>query len=269
MVLVALVHAKSGFLAGAAKTFPYLGNLLFNAGLGPITLVDARESRLVFASLPGTIQLGITMVAVVLGALLVTHLGRRTEPPARALSRLVILAVVLYMLPLILTTRARSPLFDRYLLPLLPLLAGMTMSRSVVVGGTRWVLAASAALLLFAVGVVGTRDYHRWNEARWDLCALAEESGGTPKTIDGGFEYSGWHNGIEAYFGNFRRAGNWRGWWVEDPVWVVGVRRRPGYEVVASRRVLLWLGLAEADLILSRRDHLTGSSDGRSPPTRR
>jgi 4-amino-4-deoxy-L-arabinose transferase-like glycosyltransferase len=254
VVVVALAQARFGFLTGAAKTFPYLGNILFNAGLGPITLVDAREGRLAFAGVPAYLQIGVTLFVAILGTVLVDRLVRREDRPDRPLTLFVFAAALLYIAVLFLTTRNLNYLFDRYLLPLLPLVAAVVVPKSLSVRPSHVWSPAIAILLLPGVGIVGTRDYHRWNEARWDLCATAERSGGTPKTIDGGFEYSGWHNGIEACFGTFRRAENWRGWWVEDPVWVVGVRPREGYEVVTSRRVPLWLGLAAVDLILSRRD---------------
>jgi hypothetical protein len=103
-----------------------------------------------------------------------------------------LLTAVIYLLPLL------SDLLDRYLMPVVPLLAAgiLSLSPPVPREGRRHGLLPAAVLIagFLVFSVCGTRDYLAWNRVRWQ--ALDELTNGEhvrPSHIDGGFEFNGYH----------------------------------------------------------------------------
>src|SRR5207244_2431330 len=83
------------------------------------------------------------------------------------------------------------PLFDRYLLPLLPMLAVILVppDRGERVGRRTWVAAALALFALAAYAIAGTHDYLAWNRARWEALGQLAGDGVAANRIDGGLEF--------------------------------------------------------------------------------
>jgi hypothetical protein len=89
-------------------------------------------------------------------------------------------------------------MFDRYLLPMIPLFAAGIASLSPPATGARtrlWLTGAFVLLLAFFLfSVCTTRDYLAWNRTRWEAADELMKSGGVkPSEINGGFEFIGYN----------------------------------------------------------------------------
>lgn len=82
------------------------------------------------------------------------------------------------------------PFYDRYLIVLLPLLAAGLMPRM-----RPSMLVAWSSVVVMAVGsVIGVHDHLAVNRSRWELLNdLTVAHNMDPSTIDGGYEWAGWH----------------------------------------------------------------------------
>jgi hypothetical protein len=89
-------------------------------------------------------------------------------------------------------------MYDRYLLPVIPLVAAGIASLSPPATAARthpWLPAAAALLAAFFLfSVCGTRDYLAWNRTRWEaLNDLMKSQALKPSEIDGGLEFDAYH----------------------------------------------------------------------------
>jgi hypothetical protein len=86
--------------------------------------------------------------------------------------------------------------FDRYLVPLVPLLLYLNADRLPHEGfGATIRKSAAAGLIIFTAvfAVLGTRDYLTWHRVLWEaLTELQQTAGVSAHDIDGGFDYNGW-----------------------------------------------------------------------------
>jgi hypothetical protein len=95
-----------------------------------------------------------------------------------------------------------------------------------------WIFVAIAS------SAAATHDYFAWNRARWDAIRAAEKLGATPDTLDGGFEYNGYHR----FERNPRdKVPGKSAWWVKDDQYVVAFIPVAGYEEIATFPVRRWL----------------------------
>ncbi|MCX5848620.1 MAG: hypothetical protein NTW65_04150 [Deltaproteobacteria bacterium] len=102
------------------------------------------------------------------------------------------IASLLY-LAIIITTR--NPFFDRYLLPAFAgLLLYLATSLPTPLFKINRICSITGALCLIFFSTLVTQDYFRWNEAKWTAANWAVAQGYSPLTIDGGFEWNGWHH---------------------------------------------------------------------------
>lgn len=259
---VALVQAKTGFLGDIEKSMPYLPNVAFNLGLGPMTLTDVyREGGAPPVIALATVQVALGVTFAALGGALTWLALRRFATALRsrhARYAFLAAAVVLYLGAAVLSTKDHAPLFDRYLVPMTAPLAVLLLAPRDADDDAplaRPVLATGAVLLagVAAFAVLGTRDHHRFNDARFDLADEGALRAGSTRRVDGGFEFNCWHDYDAARRGDFVPAAGWKGWLVQDPEYVVSSRERPGYEVVDRRPLHAVVGLTRWDLLLLRR----------------
>lgn len=239
---------------------PQIPNVLNYYGLGPLTL---RDTFLLNQNLPErTWVVDIFWFASSLfglfGALLIlTILVRRLPRYARHLSTLpsclfmvknglavnialpVALASGVCLYVLMLTVFGASAiedvlLFDRYLLPVYPLLMVLVWSlrpRSPAfrIEPVSLLLAALLMLLFGVMSVAASHDYLAWNRARWqalnDLMVVDRVS---PRRIDGGYEFNGWYN----YSANYRSDPKRSYWWVDSDEFIVASGKLDGYHEV-------------------------------------
>lgn len=258
---LALAQAKFGFLTGVTKSMPYLMNVLYDLGLGPLTLTDtAREGGPPPVDLPGLVQVGVGVGAAALGGALVCLLVRRTwgAVTERRSPQVVLVAgaLVLYAGAAILFSKPRAPLFDRYLVAL-ALPAALLLLRPspdpdsapVSRGRRMWAAVLVAVVALFSVA--GTWDYHRFNDARFRLGRRALELTGDTTRVDAGAEFNLFHNYQLSHTGQFEHPQWWKGW-LAYPEYVVATREREGFEVVDREPLFNLVGLHRWDLLLLR-----------------
>ncbi len=191
------------------KLMPLLGNILFDIGLGPVTLRDVsifkfshwpNASKILWivitvAGLVGAASLVALIVLVFLGLL---STNRNEE--YRAKNWIIIFmasACVLYFGLITITI-----LFDRYLIFLLPIL--MVIVVRILLETTTFhhiKIRLSSLSTIMAIGFIvfygffsvgATHDYLSWNQARWKaLDYLKKEAHISPFDIDGGLEFNG------------------------------------------------------------------------------
>ena len=164
-------------------------NLIYDFGLGPVTLLGAEQMPSVGDGVWWTLTvLGTLASFVAIGAILTAVWNRRRELGKWSHGILLGLVPVIYLPPLL----VRSPCFDRYLLPLLPPLAALLLmldrsSRRMWFSGRN--LGVAMLVVMGVYGVLGTRDYLEHHRARWTLLDELIEGGTDPEDIHGGFEF--------------------------------------------------------------------------------
>lgn len=222
-----------------------IGNVLVPSGIGPLTL--AHHNVWGLPAIPGGFWIVVNACALAAGALLVGAVslhGSRivSARPERKLGKLedteaaaffLLLTVTVYLLPLLATG-----FFDRYLIPVLPLVAAslaQLVPRRISVRSALLPSLSMACVLLFSVAA--TRDYLEWNRTRWRVLGELAQRGIGPERIDGGFEFNGWH----LYDPGYRPEPPRSWWWVHDDAYKVTFGPLPfgplpGYQVRAEYR---------------------------------
>jgi hypothetical protein len=200
------------FAAGSAilflilhKVFPQMDNIITKNGIGPITLHDIYLFKLPnVEALPAFFWILITVLAILGGSLLFFHIvirvihlyvnRREMKNSTDSIINIFILsACIIYFLPITITRP-----FDRWLIPLIPLLcAAIIVPRTANLTKKRFIAVALVSLILIVMAIfsiTGTRDYLSWNRVRWQaLQNLMEKESISPNEIDGGFEFNGWY----------------------------------------------------------------------------
>lgn len=270
---------------GTHRLFPFLSNIIHNAGVGPNTLTDGfflRADGYYVISRP--FWRGMTYVIVgvstLWGLVLVAAPSLRRAP--RMQRELAAFGVVFALLSLVAVVQAYGGFgFDRYALPFVfgaglvcaclatsdeASLARPKRLRDFIRtwSGVAFAIAC-APLAYFTVG--GVHDYFRWNDARWRLVENAMRSGIPSTSIDGGYEVNGWLSydvaALQATPERSRCIGECRCdvpddmnelWNCYDASYRLGMSTRDGYVEVTREVPSSWLGQAQA-IILSRRPH--------------
>lgn len=265
VTLVGLVVA--GLLLLSGMTFPPAGNILFQVGCGPPQLsvgpVTLRDMHVLCQSsaplLPRSVQIFTLVISCVAGVIVAAYVLNPILPrfgqslhefAAEKWQKLMLFSIIaVYLVPLLL-----GGMFDRYLIPLLPLVlaafADIRLTRS---ASNVRILAAVALLTLYGgFSVLATHDYLAWNRARWSAIAFLEEELLVESSeIDGGFEYNGWHN----YSPRYRMDDEKSWWWVHDDRYVISMHEAAGFEVVGSFETFAWIpGSSPSILVLHRVD---------------
>jgi len=254
-----------------AKAFhpqmPFLLNILYDTGLGPVTLDPTYYGPPATPVHPG-LWFAVTILTaigiVILGAILTLGVPaawtRRTPPAIRDLvlfSLMSVLAVTAF--EVIFSHREEGGIFDRHILTVaLPgLLLAAGLGRDTAIRGMRQAGAAPstarstarpgqgfpAALAVLAVlawfSVSATHDYMAWNRLRWQLGNDLLGQGVDPLTVSGGFEFNAWHN-----YDTFRARGNIRKvyyWWYDDLEYLITLEPQERYSVRRRLDYYSWL----------------------------
>jgi hypothetical protein len=269
-----------GALAVIEITFPP-GNILNDFGLGPLTLHDTFIQKTNLPEIPfgprvvWTIFLGlgigcaaILLYWIWLGLMRIVQelrsgeFNHSTGPIVFSL-----LAGGLFFLPI----GVAGTFFDRYLLPLLPLLMllifpltfnSASSSNSFSLKRTVLPLACVVLLILGPFTVSATHDYLAWNRVRWQaLNMLMQSNQVLPTAIDGGYEFNGWYlfdpNDVYAnsFGGSVQTTGAQKSWW-----WVVKDDYMMAFGPVSGFRELQryslprWLPMGPESLYLLRKN---------------
>jgi len=275
--------AATGGLGGVAyflylhegALMPYLPNLIYDFGLGALTLRDTlflgMQPPLVLGA---PFRLPLTVVATVTSAAVLACWARSLPSLRRAEAVVVALALALLFAGSLLHTHYY---FDRYLLPVIALSAAATAGAITELGKRRKPPRPDGAIgivALFAIvpmawfSVAGTHDYLEWNRVRYALLdELLTDERVQPQRIDGGVEFNAWHlaklsgrapTDAEVKVGADPSAKSW--WWVVDDEYVVSTRPLAGYELHSSRSYETWLVPGRGSIVMLHR------SDSVPPP---
>ncbi|RJO61250.1 hypothetical protein C4544_03345 [candidate division WS5 bacterium] len=239
---------------------PINGPVFFKGGIGPITLYDTFLLNLPHApTLPRWFWALVTIISLVGAGLVFTFVVRsamkvidsvwKRSNNSRAIPAFFICVAVLYFMPL-----AVLSFSDRYLIPLIPLLAGLIIWERNEAGARvpKYLPAIGVFVLgLFLVySIVGTRDYMQLNRVRWDaLRYLTEQENVKPSQIDGGFEFNAWYLYRTEDRGKPRKRA-----WVDDDEYIVALGDIPGYEIFKRYPFYHWMSMQEINVFILKRN---------------
>jgi hypothetical protein len=249
-----------------ARWMPYLkyGAMIHRDGLGPDGLLGARPPLL---PLGGRVALTVLAAGglVFLGAALARRLPRAPRRPAPGAAPVALVALVaLLQFAAIFPVSAHVLVnhwlsFDRYLLPLLPLVLALAL------WATRGLRLSPALLLLGLLplalfALAGTHDWLAHNRLRWQLGRELVARGVPLERIDAGMEWDGWF----LYEASRRQRLPPRTpggpFWTQviatatDSTYVVAFAPLPGYAALERREYPAWLRAEPAYLyVLQRR----------------
>ncbi len=243
-------------MISARKLLPLEDNTLNSTGLGPLLLrdtsilkqpdFDALPWGIIFSFTIGSLVGGSLMIMILLPKLTkwgITQLKsfpRIRIPPLQTPTALLLLSTAIYLVPVL----GMSGFFDRYLLPLIPLLLASLLA---VVNhdegdpGTSLIgerLAVGCVVCSTVFSFLGTHDYLSWNRSRWEvLNDLVEVQKISPESIDGGFEF----NGLHFYSPYQVKTPGKSWWWVKDDLYLVTFGPVEGYESIGKHSFNRWL----------------------------
>ncbi len=263
-IFVALV-ALLAYYRHAGKLFmmPLATNNLSLWGLGPLTLHDAIYLPAnPLPMLPHAFWLVVTGIGLA-GAIWLVY--RICSVGRQVFAELVfpmnwsyetrggvflLLVAAIYMAPIML-----SPFFDRYLIPMLPFLAGFLVAFNrqeySLPRVIRSSLAGALLIGLAVFSVCGTRDYLTWSRARWQaLDDLMAKDQVKPESIDGGFEFNGYY----LYSPVYRSVPGKSFWWVTDDAFMVTFNPIPGYSIVRDYQFTHWMPPYTGKIYVLKRD---------------
>lgn len=243
--LATFVHKK--------RVFPFLPNVVYNAGVGPVTFEEVYFGGEAAPGLGVVLGIGLEAVlglATVLWAPMIVR--RRAVPaPSAAIRRELAAFGALWAAgSLVLVLQAHQvQLFDRYLLPVT---TGLLLAVAASVGSPGLRKLGPAAALLVPLGwfsLAGVHDYFRWNDARWDAVRSLLSRGVDPGVVSGGWEVDGWlsfdsHEAGRKPSGCIGPCGcavSVSGWPCVDDSYRIAMHPVPGYEVLETRKVGSWL----------------------------
>jgi 4-amino-4-deoxy-L-arabinose transferase-like glycosyltransferase len=182
---------------------PLGGNILMDFGLGPPTLGGQRSHAprwfwavVTFASAYGAASLVLAVGQVARRAVAAARSGQARS--SFWLAAFLLLSAAICYGPFCFIYRAW---FDRYLLPVMAMLAILLMAEPLGVVrlpgsflGLGAMVSAILAVLYLSFAVAATHDYLAWNQERWAAAAsLMATSTATPNDIQGGYEFDGYH----------------------------------------------------------------------------
>lgn len=269
---------------GVHRVFPYLSNIIHNAGIGPNTLTDGFFHRgdgyyVMSRRFWRGIGYAILGLSTLWGFTLVGLSSLREAPRLRReLAAFGFLFAVLSLAAVVQAYGASG--FDRYALPflfgvvLLVACVGTSDEESLARPPRlrdlfrKWstVPFALACLPLAYFTVAGVHDYFRWNDARWALVKWAMNTGIPSTSIDGGYEVNGWLSYDVATL-HKRRPDRRRCigkcrcavredlsslWNCYDESYRLGMSIRDGYVEVTRETPQFWFGQGQS-IILSKR----------------
>ena len=248
------------------RVFPFVGNVIYNAGLGSVTLSDVyildlplrpRWPTLAFVFVEAVLLLANALWAPVLESSRLFLKEKKESLASEILAFAFFLAVGSF---LAVVQAYRRLVFDRYFFPsFLALVLGLGVlleARPPLARAAKALFAVTlGAIAFFAVS--GLHDSFAWNEERWALYSGAIRSGVHPTNIEGGYEIDGWT--LFDFYQSDDEVSGCRGpcscdvgWYCQDNSYTIAMNPRPGYRVVASREPRYWLARGPKVLLLER-----------------
>jgi hypothetical protein len=245
------------------QTFPYVVNIIHDAGIGPVTFDDVFTYNVPRPAWPKGVWQSLEVLFVVgtfwWGAA-VTSWARGVRP-RRGETRfeVVLFGVLLTMGCLVAALQVyKGEINDRYYVPLI---LGLTVAvpgalRDVPARAGQWLAFVALTLPLAWFSIAGVHDEFRWQAARWKLIASALRRGATHATLESGWEDNCWWRYEELTREPTSCEGGCYcvrpGFCCVDDRWRLGLSVQPGYHAVESIQPTYWLA-SGPPVVLSRR----------------
>lgn len=236
-------------------SMPSMTNVLIASGLGPLTLRDTFILNQNNPSIPSIMEyvwfiMTFLSAGSVVALILYCFVGLRQlffgfvkyEILLKNLNPLFFLVVFCGYYFVLLIMSGGFVIFDRYLLPLVPISILLLLSFNFEEDFFEKKSLVYVALLLVGFysvfSVCSTRDYLEWNRVRWialnDLLTVDKVR---PNQIDGGYEF----NGLFTYDAKYLPDDNKSWWWVVDDDYVIASGALEGYKVFKQYSFKRWL----------------------------
>mgnify|MGYP006291516737 CR=1 FL=1 len=232
------------------------GNVFYNMGLGPKVLKDTYWNVNVRPVFPDSVLLlkyilGIAGAFLFAFNLMAVILKLGFKKPAGPLNRINLFIIALAAGYIVFLFSGKY-FFDRYYLPLLPLVL-ILMITSARIRTRKFPLAISIAVLgLIAwFSIAATHDYFAWNRARWAGLNHLLKSGETPSNIDGGFEFNAWYDTGELNPLD-RQGKSW--WFVDNDSFAVTFGKWPGFETDTTILFFSYLTLKPDSIFILKKE---------------
>jgi hypothetical protein len=270
-VTAALVWAGMGMPVGMP------GNILVDLGTGLPSLEGPapHAPRGFWVAVTWASAFGAACILLAIGQMVRPALARLGSAQGRRslwLSALLLVSLGVVYAPFCIMY---GPWFDRYLLPVMALLALLLARNPVAMDppvrlqpslGPRVLVAAALALVYLGFTVVSTHDYLAWNRARWAAAAPLIARGIAPDDIRGGYEFDQYHawrplpehvtNASRAAFADRPNRAK------EHAHYVLAFGDEPGYDRVRRIAVNRWFPLSPGQVVVLKRPD-AGSAPGR------
>jgi hypothetical protein len=263
--LALLTLAAVAFVIDKGVMVPLLGNILTLSGIGPLTLRDTWLLHLNIPRISSTAVCLWALVTILSAAITVSISWTIGIAAAGVVFRrrqaddwmmmLVLTIIITYAIGTLLALGENGLLFDRYLLPLIPVTAAALVCRpgyNWQPGLAAWRMAPCGFVLaMYAVyGLFVTHDYLAWNRARWQATDLLLASGVPASRIDGGYEFNGWY----LYETGYQEQPDKSYWWVMYDTYLITSGDVPGYVALKKIHFSRWLGAKNSNIFILKRD---------------
>ncbi len=247
IILVVYFSLISIKLFYSGNVFPFVGNMFYHFGVGPVILTGFNTDEINSLSILAICFWSILNFAGGLSFFMsLQFLINKQEDSVEVNSIRLFFRIlfILYLLPL-----CFSYANDRYLLFLIPFyLIAYVISTKREINRLYFLL---LFIPLFYFSVAGTHDYLALNKARLQATDyLVNDKGISSKIIDGGFEFNGWHSeDTKNYIASHK--GRW--WFVEKDDFIISPTEKPGYSVEKAFGFSSWMSFGFNEIFLLKK----------------
>lgn len=258
-----------GLLLWKGHILPSLTNVLIKSGLGPLTLRDTFILNLNNPAIPQSLSIfwgGMTVLAAAAASAVICCMGLATKQfiiefrSAESLSRpwafsFIVTMGCAYFSVLVFIAGGYLSVFDRYLLPLLPIVilfvTNIKFEQQLPRGNSGMTLSVAFIILYAGFSVAATHDYLSWNRTRWvALDNLLADNTVRPNQVDGGYEF----NGMFLYDPKYKKIESKSWWWVDDDQYIVASGPLPNYTEYRRYSFNRWLTFSESNILVLRKN---------------
>ncbi len=219
--------------------FPFLGNIIYNAGIGPITLEDVYEHHLQGRpQWPVWIWRCVEALTIFGSCLFLSMSFSALLKKRKSYGGVITFSVLLSSIIFFVTVQVYGNfVYDRYHFPvLLFLLPALITWISLPKISPQFFRARIATFLIACMplgffSIAGVHDEFRWNEVRWSLFDEIVKSGVSPFQVDGGYEVNGWNRHVYGALNGL----------TPNKKFYIGMNLMDGFEVVHSIQPVYWL----------------------------
>ena len=252
LALIVFFQVKS--LTSYGSVFPRSGNIVDHTGFVMQFYEAARiwsEELWVLLGVFGALIVSLHVVA----SAELAYKWLRARPWRQRIEDPALLLYAMALLQIAATFIASSFLFDRYLLPILPLLMVPELRRLAkreAGQGRDWRPALVLPIALFSI--IGQRDYMEHATVRWRAAEQIATLGVSPEQIDAGMEWAAWHSYATAADYIREKQDLTHAIFppdaILDPAFAVSDLRLQGYTEIDSLPYVSWLNGGQARRVL-------------------